>query len=186
MMRVAILLLFGFSASTPAVESKGYGRPLQGCRRRASRPCSRTAQNGQPVRLEGRIEKVCQKKGCWLELKEGERSVMVSFEGYSFFVPKGSAGREVVLEGRVKLKARTAEEVKHLKAEGAGSGGRSRGDRGERGRDPRSRPLTEGGPGLRAASGPPRNRPGFRRASRRPSGRRGRRPTGPRPPVQAT
>jgi hypothetical protein len=78
-------------------------------------------QNGQQVRLEGRIEKVCQQKGCWLRLTDGERSVLVTFESYSFFVPKGSAGQDVALEGRVKVKPRPPGEAKHLEAEGAGN-----------------------------------------------------------------
>jgi Domain of unknown function (DUF4920) len=124
--RIALLLLFGISASSPAVDSKRFGRPLHGWPRTSLESVLAHPQNGQQVRLEGRIEKVCQKKGCWLELKDGESSVMVSFEGYSFFVPKGSAGRDVVLEGRVKLKPRSPEEVKHLQAEGGGEAAASR------------------------------------------------------------
>jgi Domain of unknown function (DUF4920) len=126
MTRIALLLLFGISASSPTGESKRFGKPLQGWPRTSLESVLAQPQNGRRVRLEGRIEKVCQKKGCWLEFKEGERSVMVSFEGYSFFVPKGSAGRHVVLEGRVKLKPRSPEEVKHLQAEGGGEAAASR------------------------------------------------------------
>ncbi len=118
MTSIALLLLFGLSSSSPATAAKSYGRPLKGLPTTSLESVLANPQNGQRVRLEGRIEKVCQQKGCWLELKDGERSVLVTFENYSFFVPKASAGREVVLEGRVRIKQRTAEEVKHLKAEG--------------------------------------------------------------------
>jgi hypothetical protein len=43
----------------------------------------------------------------------------VTFEGYSFFVPRDSAGRPVVLEGKVVLKKPAADEATHKKAEGA-------------------------------------------------------------------
>jgi hypothetical protein len=56
-----------------------------------------------------------------LRLTDGERSVLVTFEGYSFFVPKGSAGQDVALEGRVKVKPRPPGEAKHLESEGAGN-----------------------------------------------------------------
>ncbi len=121
MMCIALLLLFQLSSSSPATGSKSYGRPLQGLPKTSLESVLASPQNGQRVRLEGRIENVCQTKGCWLELKDGERSVLVTFEGYSFFVPKALAGREVVLEGRVKIKARTAEDIKHLQAEGGGA-----------------------------------------------------------------
>jgi hypothetical protein len=121
MTHLALLLLFGLSSSSPATGPKTYGRALKGLPKTSLESVLASPQNGERVRLEGRIEKVCQQKGCWLELKDGERSVLVTFEGYSFFVPKSSAGREVVLEGRVRLKARTAEDVKHLQAEGAGA-----------------------------------------------------------------
>jgi hypothetical protein len=126
MIQIAILLMFGIAASSPAIESKRFGKPLQGWPRTSLESVLAHPRSGQRVRLEGRIERVCQKKGCWLELKEGESSVMVSFEGYSFFVPKGSAGRDVVLEGRLKLKPRSPEEIEHLKEEGGGEAAAAR------------------------------------------------------------
>ncbi len=66
---------------------------------------------------------MCRNKGCWLELKQGAASVHVTFEGYAFFVPKDSAGRNVVLEGRVKVKKPKPGEIEHLEAEGASKAG---------------------------------------------------------------
>ena len=43
----------------------------------------------------------------------------VTFEGYSFFMPKDSAGRKVKLEGKVMLKERSKAEIDHLEGEGA-------------------------------------------------------------------
>ncbi|HEY7514414.1 MAG TPA: DUF4920 domain-containing protein [Vicinamibacteria bacterium] len=126
MTQIAILLAFGVAASSSAIESKRFGKPLQGWPRTSLESVLAHPQNGRRVRLEGRIERVCQKKGCWLELREGERSVLVSFEGYSFFVPKGSAGRDVVLEGRLKLKPGSPEEIKHLQDEGGGEAAAAR------------------------------------------------------------
>jgi hypothetical protein len=121
MTRIALLLLFAISASSPAADSKRFGRPLQGWPPTTLAAVLSSPQNGQRVRLEGRIEKVCQQKGCWLRFTDGERSVLVTFEGYSFFVPKGSAGQDVALEGRVKVKPRPPGEAKHLESEGAGN-----------------------------------------------------------------
>jgi hypothetical protein len=48
----------------------------------------------QKVLLEGKISDVCQMKGCWLMLSDGERAIRIKFEGYSFFVPKNSRGKK--------------------------------------------------------------------------------------------
>jgi hypothetical protein len=69
---------------------------------------------------------VCQNKGCWLTLKQGSQAVHVTFEGYSFFVPKDASGKAVVLEGKVKVKEPAAAEVAHLKGEGAGESAAAR------------------------------------------------------------
>ena len=80
-----------------------------------------SAKDGQAVCLEGTVTTVCQTKGCWLELKQGDQAVHVTFEGYSFFVPKDSAGKNVRLEGKLVVKEPKADEVEHMKAESAGA-----------------------------------------------------------------
>ena len=71
------------------------------------------------VALEGVIKAVCKDKGCWLTFEQAGQNVHVSFEGYSFFVPKDAAGQKVKLEGRILLKERSKAEVDHLEGEGA-------------------------------------------------------------------
>src|SRR5512145_438918 len=56
----------------------------------------------QKVLLEGKISDVCQMKGCWLMLSDGERAIRIKFEGYSFFVPKDSRGKKVRAEGLLR------------------------------------------------------------------------------------
>ncbi len=85
-----------------------------------------SAKDGDTVRLEGKAETVCKNKGCWVTLRDGDASVHVTFEGYSFFIPKDSAGKKVALEGKVKVKAPDPAEVAHLKGEGAGKAAASR------------------------------------------------------------
>ena len=76
--------------------------------------------------LEGTVSAVCRQKGCWLELKQAEQSVHVTFEGYSFFVPKDSAGKAVRLEGTVSVKEPAPDHVEHMQKEGAGASAASR------------------------------------------------------------
>jgi hypothetical protein len=79
-------------------------------------------EDGKKVRLEGTVEAVCKNKGCWMALRQGDRSVHVTFEGYSFFLPKDAATKKAALEGKVVVKPVDAAHVAHLKGEGAGDG----------------------------------------------------------------
>jgi hypothetical protein len=56
-----------------------------------------------------------------VQLVQGDKAVHVTFEGYSFFLPKDAAGRRIALEGKVLLKAIDKEKAEHMKAEGAGA-----------------------------------------------------------------
>lgn len=106
-------------APAPAAEAQRFGKPLKGLAPVKLADVLARPAAGQLVRLEGTVEAVCRNRGCWLTLREGDRSVHVTFEGYSFFVPKDSASRKVVLEGKVVVKDPDPAEVAHLKKEGA-------------------------------------------------------------------
>jgi hypothetical protein len=71
----------------------------------------------QKVLLEGKISDVCQMKGCWLMLSDGERAIRIKFEGYSFFVPKDSKGKKVRAEGRLSQETLSEEMARHYAAE---------------------------------------------------------------------
>ena len=71
----------------------------------------------QKVLLEGKISDVCQMKGCWLMLSDGERAIRIKFEGYSFFVPKDSRGKKVRAEGRLSQETLSEDMARHYAAE---------------------------------------------------------------------
>ena len=79
------------------------------------------AHLGQSVIVEGKVDKVCPVKGCWLELMPaGEsRGVRVTFENYGFFVPKDSTGWTARLEGEFVRERLSKRDVDHLVGEGA-------------------------------------------------------------------
>jgi hypothetical protein len=110
----------------PASPARQFGKPLQGLPAAKLSEVLARPEAGRTVRLEGTIEKVCQNKGCWVTLRQGEQRVHVTFEGYSFFLPKDSASRPAVLEGKVVVQEPKAGHVEHLKAEGAGDSAASR------------------------------------------------------------
>ena len=76
---------------------------------------------GRSVIVVGKVDKVCQMKGCWLELMppDESRGVRVTFENYGFFVPKDSMGWTARLEGEFIREELSKGEVDHLVDEGA-------------------------------------------------------------------
>lgn len=72
------------------------------------------------VRTEGTIERVCQRMGCWMELRaEGAEPVRVPMAGHSYFLPRDVEGRPATVEGRVRVAELSEARRRHLEAEGA-------------------------------------------------------------------
>ena len=70
--------------------------------------------------LRGRVNEVCQAKGCWMTLAAGDgQEMMVKFRDYGFFVPKDISQREVILRGLAYYQVTSVEELRHY-AEDAG------------------------------------------------------------------
>lgn len=123
----ATLALLAVSALTAAAgEVQSFGRPLTGLAPTSLRDVLAQPKDGARVCLEGSVAAVCRNKGCWLELKQADQSVHVTFEGYSFFVPKDSQGRAVRLEGKVSVQAPDPGQVEHMRKEGAGESAAAR------------------------------------------------------------
>jgi len=120
---IASAFIASAAAAAFAADTQTFGKPLTGLKPVPLADVLAKPEAGKLVRLEGTIDSVCQGKGCWLELKQGSQAVHVTFEGYSFFVPKDSMGKQVALEGRVLVKEPAPEEVSHKQAEGAKSAG---------------------------------------------------------------
>ncbi|MFN3939863.1 MAG: DUF4920 domain-containing protein [Chitinophagales bacterium] len=80
----------------------------------------KSTANGYTGKVSGKVESVCQNKGCWMKLDAGNGETMrVSFKDYGFFVPKDLAGKTVVVEGVAEVKAISVEDQRHF-AEDAG------------------------------------------------------------------
>ena len=78
------------------------------------------AHAGKIVKIAGRTDGVCTKKGCWLTLENPEHeSLRVTFRDYGFFVPEEILGQDVVVEGTLEIKELSVAELRHL-AEDAG------------------------------------------------------------------
>jgi len=65
----------------------------------------------------GQVNEVCQASGCWMNVvnpdKPTDEALFVKFEGYSFFVPKEIAGKQVQIAGKAYREETSVEELKH-------------------------------------------------------------------------
>ena len=64
--------------------------------------------------VKGKVEKICLKKGCWLNLKANNQFVRVTFKDYGIFVPSSFLGQDVAIKGTFNLKEESVERQKHL------------------------------------------------------------------------
>jgi hypothetical protein len=76
-----------------------------------------TAVEGKPdgtVLVRGEVEAVCQKKGCWMVIKDGVQSARVLMKDHGFAVPMDSRGKKARVEGTLTSRTFTEAQVKHL------------------------------------------------------------------------
>ncbi len=64
--------------------------------------------------IAGKIESVCKKKGCWMNVQlSEEEKVFVKFKDYGFFVPLDSDGSNAVMQGNAYKETISVEELQH-------------------------------------------------------------------------
>lgn len=73
------------------------------------------------VKLHAKVNEVCQKKGCWMTIPVGDKSMRVRFKDYGFFMPKDCSGKEVIIEGKAFYDTTTVEMLKHYAHDGGKS-----------------------------------------------------------------
>ena len=79
------------------------------------------AMNGETTAIEGWVEGVCMKKGCWMKVREGDEEVLVRFRDYGFFVPRNARGRRTVIEGVPIVRVFDVEQRRHLASDAGAS-----------------------------------------------------------------
>jgi hypothetical protein len=63
--------------------------------------------------IEAKVDKVCEKKGCWMILKSTTSDLRIKFKDYGFFVPITLVGKTVLVEGTLESKKLTLAQTKH-------------------------------------------------------------------------
>ena len=71
-------------------------------------------QDSVYMKVEGTVDAVCQKKGCWMTMPLGaDDELFIRFADYGFFVPLNCQGRTAVMEGWAFKSVTTVVELKH-------------------------------------------------------------------------
>jgi hypothetical protein len=109
------ILLATLLLCTPAAYAASFGEAIpadvQPVSIAAAIGAAATSETSPRV-FSGRVGKVCQKKGCWMMLTDGETMVRVN-TGYRYFLPTDASG-DAVVYGTLELKEVDAREAAHL------------------------------------------------------------------------
>lgn len=66
------------------------------------------------VKFTSKINDICQKKGCWMNVAlENDNSTFVKFKDYAFFVPMNAENKDVVVEGKAYVSIESVDDLKH-------------------------------------------------------------------------
>lgn len=94
------------AAAATAAAAGRFGDELPaGASPRALAEILASPEAGQELVLSGKVAKVCQASGCWLELEGSPSNLTLVFEtasGGEFTVPKDLAGRTILAHGRLE------------------------------------------------------------------------------------
>ncbi len=69
--------------------------------------------NGKIVRVSGTVSDLCKHKGCWIQVKDGEKVLTIRFKDEAFTLPASAIGRKIDFEGLL-----IAEKIKNPLAKG--------------------------------------------------------------------
>jgi len=65
------------------------------------------------VKIMAKVEEVCQKKGCWMNLTDGNgNSIRVTFKDYGFFMPLNGAGKTAIAQGIARVEETSIADLK--------------------------------------------------------------------------
>ena len=71
-------------------------------------------QGSVDAKIEGTIISTCLNKGCWMNVRVNQDTILVRFKDYGFFVPKeGQENKQVIMRGAVKTDTISVEMLRH-------------------------------------------------------------------------
>lgn len=72
------------------------------------------------IKIQGKVTEVCQAKGCWMILVDGDSYARITFEDYGFFVPIETSMQRSVVYGVLSEHILSGEQAEHY-AQDAGA-----------------------------------------------------------------
>lgn len=117
---VALFVLAQTAAGAePAPQGDAFGAALT---LEATTPLAQVVARAEhyakrPVLVRGTLTDVCQRKGCWTVIRDGDAQVRVRFKEYGFFLPKDSIGREALVEGVATIRTLSEQDARHYEQE---------------------------------------------------------------------
>ncbi len=73
-----------------------------------------TATDKVHTKVRGKIDAVCQAKGCWMNIvNDSGDEIFVKFKDYGFFMPLDCAGKEVIMDGYAFKETTSVDELRH-------------------------------------------------------------------------
>lgn len=114
----------GESTTAPMNDGKHFGTAItsEGAIQVEDLAAKMNSVDSLDLKLAGVVNEVCQKKGCWMTLKNASgEEVRVTFKDYAFFMPKDISGKKVVLDGYAYTELTSVETLRHLAEDGGKS-----------------------------------------------------------------
>lgn len=124
MKKIILSLAVGFiglvaTAQPPAGDARPgewYGEKVNpsGAVDIADMPAKLEKKDAIDTKIKAKVLDVCPKKGCWIKLEVNDTTTaFVKMKDYGFFLPLSAKGKTVVIDGEIKLKTTSVEELKH-------------------------------------------------------------------------
>lgn len=66
------------------------------------------------VKIKGQVTEVCQAKGCWMILVDGDTYARVTFEDYGFFVPIETSMQRSIIYGQLSEHVLSGAQAEHF------------------------------------------------------------------------
>ncbi len=76
------------------------------------------APGSEPVGVTGTVDAVCQAKGCWMVLTDGDAKARVLIKDHAFALPMDGKGKVATVEGTLTIKELDEANVAHLRKDG--------------------------------------------------------------------
>jgi hypothetical protein len=74
----------------------------------------------QTLLVEAEVQAVCERKGCWMKVADGESNAMVRWEagcGGKYAFPADAVGKRILIQGSFYPKTISEEDAEHLQSE---------------------------------------------------------------------